>query len=94
MQLLPSCNPAYRLDVHRYDEGGDVLCSIGIVPREKLVPVEVVIGRAPMAGDLGLTEDLQEAGKIVLVHRTEDDARTLKKMPHQTFLGSVECTRG
>lgn len=78
MQLLPSRNPAYRSGVHRDDEGGDALCPIGIIPGEKFVPVEVLIGLAPMAGDPRLTENLQEARKIVLDHGMKDDARTLK----------------
>jgi len=61
MQLLPSRNPADRLGVHLDDEGRAALRPIGIVPGEKLVPVEVVIGLAPVASDLRLAEDLQEA---------------------------------
>ena len=93
MQVLPSRNPAYRLGVRREDEGGDALCPIGIVPGEKLVPVEVVIGLAPMASNLRFAEALQEAWQIVFVHGSKDDAWTLKEELHLSFLGFVARIR-
>lgn len=82
MQLLPPRDPADRLAVHRDDEGGDAFRAIGVVPAEELVPVEVVIGLAPMAGDAGLAQDLQEARKVGLVHVAKKDARSLKDRLH------------